>query len=101
MPRVCVRLAATIFAVHQSAARSAALPTDSDASPRLEGRMPAMASADQMTVDGRCLFRIHASAVIREAAGRVLLVQEEKAGSRAKWNLPGGHVDHVADGHQR
>lgn len=56
--------------------------------------MPGMASADQMSVDGRCLFRIHASVVIRDAAGRVLLVQEEKEGSRGKWNLPGGHVDH-------
>lgn len=52
-------------------------------------------SMDEMIAgDGRCLFRIHASAVVLDGAGRVLLVQEQKADSRGKWNLPGGHVDH-------
>lgn len=52
-------------------------------------------SVDEMIAgDGRCLFRIHASAVVLDGAGRLLLVQEQKAASRGKWNLPGGHVDH-------
>lgn len=52
-------------------------------------------SVDEMIAgDGRCLFRIHASAVVLDSAGRILLVQEQKAASRGKWNLPGGHVDH-------
>ncbi len=52
-------------------------------------------SVDEMiAADGRCLFRIHASAAVLDSAGRILLVQEQKAASRGKWNLPGGHVDH-------
>jgi 8-oxo-dGTP diphosphatase len=47
-----------------------------------------------MSEDGRCLFRLHASIVILDSRRRVLLVQEQKANCRGKWNLPGGHVDH-------
>ena len=54
-------------------------------------------SDDQISSDGRCLFRLHASVVILDSARRVLLVQEEKAASRGRWNLPGGHVDHGED----
>ena len=33
-------------------------------------------------------------AVVADAAGSVLLVQEAKASHRGQWNLPGGHVEH-------
>jgi 8-oxo-dGTP pyrophosphatase MutT (NUDIX family) len=54
-------------------------------------------AADHMSSDGRCLFRLHASAVILDRRQRVLLVQEQKPALRGKWNLPGGHVDHGED----
>lgn len=52
-------------------------------------------SKDEMVAsDGRCLFRLHSSAAILDATGRLLLVQEQKKASYGKWNLPGGHIDH-------
>lgn len=47
-----------------------------------------------MSADGRCLFRVHASTVLVNPQGLILMVQEEKAASRGRWNLPGGHTDH-------
>jgi 8-oxo-dGTP diphosphatase len=41
----------------------------------------------------RQLFRVHASVVVL-GEDSVLLVQEAKAVTRGRWNLPGGHVDH-------
>ena len=53
-----------------------------------------MSIHEMIAADGRCLFRLHASTVVLDADGRLLLVQEQKAASHGKWNLPGGHVDH-------
>ncbi|HLL87822.1 MAG TPA: NUDIX hydrolase [Tepidisphaeraceae bacterium] len=36
-------------------------------------------------------LRTHVSVVILRPDGKLLLVQEEKAANRGKWNLPGGH----------
>lgn len=49
---------------------------------------------DPMLVDGRCVFRLHASMALIDPRGRLLMVQEEKPVAHGKWNLPGGHVDH-------
>lgn len=38
-------------------------------------------------------FRVHISVAVIDA-GRILLVQEEKAIIHKLWNLPGGHLDH-------
>lgn len=38
------------------------------------------------------MFKIFVSVAIRDG-DRVLLVQEGKAGSYGKWNLPGGHLE--------
>lgn len=38
-------------------------------------------------------FRVHISVAVIEA-GRILLVQEQKAIIHKLWNLPGGHLDH-------
>jgi ADP-ribose pyrophosphatase YjhB (NUDIX family) len=40
-------------------------------------------------------FRLHASVLVTDAAGRLLIVQEGKPQTRNRWNLPGGHVDHA------
>jgi ADP-ribose pyrophosphatase YjhB (NUDIX family) len=38
-------------------------------------------------------FRLHASVLIADSSGRVLIVQEAKPQTRERWNLPGGHVE--------
>jgi ADP-ribose pyrophosphatase YjhB (NUDIX family) len=45
------------------------------------------------TLPDRPMFLLHASIAIMDAAGRLLLVQEQKPSAYGKWNLPGGHVD--------
>ncbi len=46
-----------------------------------------------MTAPPRPTFRVICCAVVTDASGSILLVQEAKASHRGQWNLPGGHVE--------
>ena len=53
-----------------------------------------MTDTPQPGLQPRPQFRLHASVLVTDDDGRLLIVQEAKPQSHGRWNLPGGHVDH-------